>query len=116
MSGLKNSSNNFQDSQNYRSNPFDSTDSVYIPKRNVPPLFSNIKTNVSKEKMRHSYPNNAFIRKTRDLRTFILSETERLINQDNRMFLGANLRQEVECLGTAPNCNIRKRMMRMGLL
>ncbi|KAK8898731.1 hypothetical protein M9Y10_001023 [Tritrichomonas musculus] len=114
--GMKNSSGNYADSQQYKSNPFDSSESLNIyAKHTVTPLFST-KNKYYKDRFRHSYPNNAFIRKAKELKSFIMSETERLANQDTRFCLGANLLQEVECLGSSPNCSIRRRMMKMGLL
>jgi hypothetical protein len=68
------------------------------------------------ERTRHSYPTNAFVRRTKDLRSFIRSETERLINQDTRAGLGAASRREVEIFATGPNCAIRQRMFKMGLI
>jgi hypothetical protein len=68
------------------------------------------------EQTRHSYPTNAFVRRTKDLRSFIRSETERLINQDTRACLGAASRREVEIFATGTNCGIRKQMFKMGLI
>lgn len=116
VGGLKSSSSYFGDSPKYKSNPFDSSDSLYLYNKNpVSPLFST-KNKYYKERFRHTYPNTAFIRKVKELKSFIMSETERLTSQDNRFGLGANLRQEIECLGSSPNCSIRRRMMKMGLL
>lgn len=111
------SSSNLSDSHQYKSNPFDSSDSftTYL-KRPSAPIFPSKITNHNIQNTRHSYPTNAFIRKSKDLKLYIISETERLINQDSRFLLGANTRQEIECLGPAPKCTIRKRMMKMGLL
>jgi hypothetical protein len=67
-------------------------------------------------RVRHSYPTNAFIRRTRDIRSFIISETERLANQDVRSSLGAVSRQELDYMKSGPNCAIRSRMARLGLL
>jgi hypothetical protein len=68
------------------------------------------------EQTRHSYPTNAFVRRTKDLRSFIRSKTERLINPDTRVSLGGASPREVEIFATGPNCGIRKRMFKMGLI
>lgn len=116
VGGLKSSSGYFGDSQKYKSNPFDSSDSLYLYTRHpISPLYST-KNKYSKERFRYNYPNSAFIRKVKELKSFIISETERLANQDTNYGLGANLRQEIECLGSSPSCSIRRRMMKMGLI
>lgn len=68
------------------------------------------------EPTRHSYPTNAFIRKTNDLKSFIMAETERLVNRPNNLYLDANTRIEVELMGRAPQCSVRKRMFKLGLI
>lgn len=114
--GLKSSPGYFGESQKFKSNPFDSSDSLYLYTRHpISPLYS-VKNKYSKERLRYTYPNSSFIRKVKELKSFIISETERLNNQDTNFGLGANLRQEIECLGNSPNCSIRRRMMKMGLI
>jgi hypothetical protein len=68
------------------------------------------------ERTGHSYPTNAFICRTKDLRSVICSETKRLINQDTRTGLGAVSQREVEIFATGPNCGIRQRMFKMRLI
>ena len=98
-------------------NPFDSSiDNDRIVLRKVrSPKVTYSRKDIMCEPARHSYPTNAFIRKTRDLRCFILEETERLISRDGRSLLCAHSRQELAA-GVAPNCSIRKRMFKLGLL
>ena len=98
-------------------NPFDSSidDTRIIMKKCRSPNVKYSRKEVCAEPARHSYPSNAFVRKTRDLRCFILQETERLISNDGRSILGAQSRQELAA-GVAPNCAIRKRMFKLGLL
>ena len=100
-------------------NPFDSTIELdrLEPKQCRSPKVTYTKNDSQRtERTRHSYPTTAFVRKTKDLKCFIISETERLISQDVRNSLGAFSRQELDAIGGTQNCAIRRRMYKLGLL
>lgn len=113
------SSDDFADSSTKVFNPFDSTiemDKLEPKQCRSPKVTYNKNDSQRSERTRHSYPTNSFVRKTKDLRCFIISETERLISQDVRNSLGACSRQELDAIGGSQNCAIRRRMYKLGLL
>ena len=59
---------------------------------------------------------NPFIQKSKDLRSYIIKETQRLVNRDSSLYLNSNVRTELNHYNAAPNNEVRRRMMKMGLI
>ena len=68
---------------------------------------------VEDQRMQCSCSVNQFIRRAKELREYIVSETERLLSPDGKAYLGAVSRLELEAGG---NGEVRQRLKRLGLL
>ena len=92
-------------------NPFDFP--ISQRSNQTPSSYSSFETN----NYFHVFPtNDPFIQKKKNLESYVLAETTRLLYEDHQQYLCAHTRNELKAASICPLGRLRRQMFRMGLL